>query len=253
MGHIRLALSLLIMAAHLGPNMATGHLPPVAVLGFYGMAGYTAAASMATRYQGRPWAFLMSRWWRLWPSYLAVYSLSLLWLLWLPGWGSFSWPTSTLDQLVQLLMIVRPETLRIVPTAWVLPWFLLGYAVIAYGQLHRPRRCGIVLAAIVLLSQWASFEAQFATYYYSPIFAMLGIVGGASVWHLYGVIPRDGHWGQWAGALSYPMFLCHYWVGAWFQWPPSWPLFWASLPPTLALSWALVVAVERPVSRFRKS
>jgi peptidoglycan/LPS O-acetylase OafA/YrhL len=253
MGHVRLSLALLIMVAHLGPPMAAGYFPHVAVLGFYGLSGYTATASMSTRYQGRPWAFMVSRWWRLWPSYLAVFSLSLLWLMMWPGWGSFAWPLSALDRIAQLLMLVRPETLRIVPTAWVLPWFLLGYAVIAYGQLHRPRHCGIALGLIILLAQWAGFKASFTTYYYSPIFALLGIVGGAAVWHLYGSIPRDGRWGQWAGAISYPMFLCHYWVGAVFQWPPGWPLFFAALPPTLALSWLLVVAVERPVQKFRSS
>jgi peptidoglycan/LPS O-acetylase OafA/YrhL len=59
-----------------------------------------------------------------------------------------------------------------------------------------------------------------------------------------------------AGAISYPVFLSHYLVGAVIATAsglvPGWPLFFAAIGPTLALSWLLVVVVERPVQTFRQ-
>lgn len=255
-GTLRLALALLIMAAHLGPYLATGYLPPVAVLGFYALAGYTATASMQGNYRGRAGAFLWSRLLRLWPSYLAVFTLSLLWLQWGHPWGAVGLG-SPWRVLPEVLMLVPAGGAAVVPTGWVLPWFMAGYAAIAFGAMATPRRAGLVLLAVSLGAQWAAFEVAFTTYYYSPLFAALGFALGGAAWHLGVALPRDGRWGAWAGAVSYPVFLAHYLVGAvlatTFSLTPGWPLFFAALPPTLGLSWLLVVAVERPVQKFRNS
>lgn len=253
-GSLRLALSLLIMLAHLGPYLLTGHLPPVAVLGFYVLAGYTATASVDGPYRGRPLAFMGSRLVRLWPSYLMVFALSLLWIQWVGSWQAIGL-LSAWRVIPEAFMMISAGVVAIVPTGWVLPWFILIYGAIAAGVVATPRRVGVVLICVVLAAEWLSFEAAFASYYYSPLYAALGGATGAAMYHLGVVLPRDGRWGARAGALSYPVFLAHYLVGAMvssrYGLIPGWPLFFTALAPTLALSWLLVIAVERPVAKFR--
>lgn len=256
MGFLRLALAFLIMLAHLGPSMASGYFPHVAVLAFYVLAGYTATASIQGPYKCRAGAFMASRIARLWPSYLAIFVPSLLWLRWAGSWGSVGLP-AIWRILPESLMLVQAGIPSPVPTGWVLPWFLLGYGAIALGAMATPQRAGIALLGSLLLSQWSSFNASFAAYYYSPMFAALGFAVGGSAWHLGIVLPRDVRRAAMAGALSYPLFLCHYLIGAVvataLNLAPGWPLFFATLPPTLALSWLLVVAVERPIAHYRKT
>lgn len=254
MGYLRLSLALLIMLAHLGPPMLTGFMPPVAVLGFYLLAGYTATASMQGPYRERAAAFMASRIVRLWPSYLAIFALSLLWLRWGHPWGSVGL-AAPWRVVPEVFMLVQSQIGAAVPPGWVLPWFLLGYGAIAIGALATPRRAGLVLLSVVLLSQWLSFAGSFATYYYSPVFAGLGFAVGGAAWHLGVVLPRDGRSAALAGALSYPLFLGHYLVGAvvavGLGLDPSGALFFTALAPTLSLSMALVLLVEQPIARYR--
>jgi peptidoglycan/LPS O-acetylase OafA/YrhL len=251
MGYIRFALAILIMRAHLGP-VVPGYAAATAVVLFYALAGYTATSSMQVRYAGQPWRFLWSRFLRLWPTYAVVFMLSLSWLL-ISGeeWGSMAVPIGV-DMPLQWLGIVRNGGINAaVPVAWFLQYLALGYALIAVGFAATPQRCALWLVGSLLWSQWLSFQLDFRDYYSTVAMMSLAFSAGASAFHLGLALPRDGRWGQWAGALSYPIFLCHYGVGAILPVAYGWPLFFAALPPTLALSWALVVFVERPVSRFR--
>jgi peptidoglycan/LPS O-acetylase OafA/YrhL len=60
---------------------------------------------------------------------------------------------------------------------------------------------------------------------------------------------------QWLGALSYPVYLVHMIVGAWFMllWgqEKSLPFFFASFGATLVLSWVFVVVIDRSVDRLK--
>jgi peptidoglycan/LPS O-acetylase OafA/YrhL len=251
MGYLRFGLALLIMAAHLGPHMATGYLPPVGIFVFYLLAGYTATASTAKVYSVP--RFLLSRFLRLWPSYFVIFILTGAWLLFMPGWRSLGLPTSALELALASIMISSPLSSSIVPTGWIISHFMVGYALVAVGRLSSPKHCAAALGLAACVAQWVAFRSDFQAYYYSYSFTLQGFAVGAALWHLWGEIPRDTGAAKLAGNLAFPMFLSHYWVGAWFGWVPSWPLLFASLLPTLALSWLLWRYVELPADRFRKS
>lgn len=131
MGYFRLALTLTIMAAH-------AHAIPIvwaqgSVLLFYLLAGYLGAASMSGPYQGRPWAFLINRWLRVWPCYAVVFVISLGWLLWrgVPPVGLALGMPSWSVVAVHFAMLPTPVNLLIVPTGWMLPWLFMGWILIA--------------------------------------------------------------------------------------------------------------------------
>jgi peptidoglycan/LPS O-acetylase OafA/YrhL len=54
---------------------------------------------------------------------------------------------------------------------------------------------------------------------------------------------------RWAGALAYPIFLCHWHVATLTGMERGWPLFLTSLPLILGASLLLVMLVERPVEQ----
>lgn len=243
MGYFRFALALAIMAAH------AAAIPIIwakgAVLVFYALAGYTAVASMATGYRGRPGAFLLSRWLRVWPCYAVVFVAALLWLLWrgVPPVGLAIGLPALPWLLAQLAML--PSSINgglIVPPAWMLPWLFLGWAVLAF----RPQ-AGLPMLGFGL--PWFIVQPQ----YYGAAMALWCMGLGAVAYGGGVVLPRDGRWSGMAGAVSFPIYLVHalvlgetsFWV------PPGWPLFFAALGPTLTLSWLLVVVVERHVQRYR--
>jgi hypothetical protein len=246
MGYFRLSLALAIMAAH------ASAIPIVwakgAVLVFYSLAGYMAAASMAWAYQGRPVAFLASRWLRVWPCYAVVFVGALLWLLWrgVPPVGLALGMPSIPWLLAQFAMIPTPVTVGlIVPPSWMLPWLFLGWGLIAIA----PRFSGRAMLGLGL--PWFVVAPN----YYGSALGLWWMGLGAVAYRGGVVLPRDGHWSAWAGVLSFPLYLVHAAVlgEASFWVPTGWPLFFAALGPTLALSWLLVVTVERPAQKFRSS
>jgi len=252
-GFTRLALALYIMAIHLGaPGNHYGGA--IAVLGFYVLAGYFAMLSRDGPYKGNPRAFLISRWLRLWPVYLAVFGLTSWGLLLgmgtmgrmglVQGWGVIA----------QALMVVPfwPDP-AVVPVGWMLKWLLLGYGAIALGAARSPQWAGAWLLASALVGQYAAMAQDWGTYYSGLWFASQGFALGAVLYWLGLRVPRDGQIAATAGALSYPVFLCHYAIGAAIPIEPGWLLFFVSLPPTLVASWLLWRFVEMPVARYRKS
>lgn len=246
MGYFRLALALMITAAHcqaISIEWAKG-----AVMIFYALSGYLAALSMMGNYQGRPWQFMAGRWFRVWPCYAVVFVAALAWLLRrgaTPIGLALGIPSMPL-LLAQLAMLPVPVDVGlIVPTAWMLPRLMGGWAMLALC----PRWGGYAMLALGLL-----IAVAWPDYYGFPLAAAsLGL--GAVAYHGGVILPRDGRWAAMTGALSLPLFLVHPLVlGELAFWVPlGWPLFFASLPLTLAISWLLVVAVERPISRYRKS
>jgi peptidoglycan/LPS O-acetylase OafA/YrhL len=241
------------MAVHLGPQ-GNHYGAAIAVLGFYILAGYFATLSMDGPYKGNPIVFLISRWFRLWPVYLAIFGLTS-WGLWLgiEPMGRMGIPTGW-GGVAQMLMIVPGwPAPAVVPVGWMLKWLMLGYLAISFGASLTPYRAGLWMLASLLIGQYTALAQDWGTYYGSIEFASQGLSAGAVLYWLGFRVPRDGRWAAIAGALSYPIFLSHYSIGAAIPLTPSWPLFFASLPPTLALSWLLYRFVEVPVDRYRKS
>jgi peptidoglycan/LPS O-acetylase OafA/YrhL len=256
-GITRLVLSLVVMASHLTQRFSTD-FAGMSVFGFYIMAGYFATASMQGRYKGNPAAFLLSRWLRLWPVYLVVFVATLLLIPFIYV-NTRIGISSVLELLPQLFMIVpRWPDMAVVPVGWMIKWILLGYLIVALGASRTPRTAGIWLLVSLVIGQQAAINAGsgWGVYYGSFAFASQGLAGGVTLWHLGFTLQRDGMIGVWAGKLSYPVYLVHSVVEVIFMsigFSQGWPLFFASLPPTLALSWLLLRFVEGPVDRFRKS
>jgi peptidoglycan/LPS O-acetylase OafA/YrhL len=249
MGYLRLLLSIAIAKVHW-----VGDDPwDYAVMGsFYLLSGYGITAS------GIKPGFWPRRFWRLWPSYVAIAAVTQLALLlgWVPGspliglaygWGG----------MLQFVMIVPTfPASSLVPTAWMIKWLLVGYLLMWLGASRTPQRSGVWVIASLMVSAFYLADNSYDAYYKSALFSLLFTAIGAACYHLGLIAPRDDRWASFAGALSYPVFLAHYGIGAAMAsitgWAPGWPLFWHSLPPTLCLSWLFVLWVEQPIARYRR-
>lgn len=245
MGYFRLFLSLLIAQSHAS---VVGHhvWAHLSVLLFYALSGYGCTAAMQGSYQGHPWRFLASRYLRLWPTYVVVFAGSCWLMLWVPiplAHIPTGWPW-----LANLLML-RSDA---VPVAWVLPYMLMGYVAIALGASATAMRSAAWLGLSFVWAQHRALLLDSTGYYNGLGVASLAYSVGAVAFWLGMKLPRDKGLSAWAGVIAFPIFLTHYPVQAALPMRPGWPLFFAALPPTLALSWLLVVLVEQPVDRFRK-
>lgn len=253
-GYTRFLFSIIIMAAHL---TKTGSIfAHWGVIGFYVLAGYFAVYAGEKSYSD-PAQFLKARFFRLWPIYIVVFAATILLLIALPGishnrtgivygWRFFA----------QSLMVVpNSPALAIVPIAWMLKWLLLGYLTVALGFMKTPRRAYLWLLFTLAWGQYSVFSSDYGGYYKGAATAMRAFaVGGIGYW-LGARVPRDGRWAALFGAMAYPIYLVHplsEMLGIAGGMGYGWPLFFAALPPTLALSWLLVVAVERPIAHYRK-
>lgn len=252
MGYIRLGLSLVIMASHL--VYVGNEWSGTSLVMFYILSGYGVTAS------GIKPGFWQRRLWRLWPSYLAIAAVTQLALLigWVPGRPYMGLSTGW-DAVAQFFMIVPTwPAPALVPTAWMLKWLMLGYLVMGLGASKTPQRTGLwMMLSLVASIFWMARTQSYGLWYQSPLCASLATAIGAACYHMGLVAPRDGRWAAFAGALSYPVFLSHYGIGAAMATitglSPGWPLFWFSLTSTLCLSWLLVLWVEQPIARYRNA
>ena len=245
-GALRLGLSLIVMISHLVP----GWWPAAswAVFAFYTLSGYLITLIWIERYQGNWRGFWVARLLRIYPAYLAVLlcTMAVLWI-----WGCHNPVLCSYmghPDLGQWFLIVRNGTPRTVPQAWAITTEIFWWGAISLGLSASRSR-----AWLWLLAATPAFAVAYPTgpYWFT-------VLGGATPFGLGAVaywqglkLPKDTGW---MSELSYPIFIAHFGVGA-MMIPVShgWPLFFAALPPTLALSWVLVVAVERPVQKFRSS
>ena len=251
MGCFRLVLALVVMQAHATEPGNHYALANTAVLIFYALSSYGCTAAMQGKYKGQPLLFMGSRYLRLWPSYLATFALSSV------AWVAFddlykiTMPTG-LAWWGHLLMVYHPPG-RLIAPAWVLPWMLLGYVVITFGASGTARRSLAWLAVSFAWAQHQAFLLSWGEYYGSAAAWSLAYSVGAAAYWMPVEVPRASGW---AGVIAFPIFLSHYLVLSVLRslgLIPGWPLFFVALPPTLALSWLLVVAVERPIARYRQS
>lgn len=255
MGYLRLSAALAIMILHLA---GIGQiLASLSVLFFYALSGYLATLLMSTRYKRHPADFLASRWLRLWPVYLIIFVMTLVGFTvgLVPSIGG---ETDAIGLLKQVLMFAPvPAIYAVIPPAWMLKYILLAYALAAATVITR-RYLALALLALSMMatSRLVILGDPLWHYYPSAELALQCIALGAVAYHLGLVLPLDGRRAAFAGALSYPVFLAHYGIGAAVASATGldvgWPLFWISLPLTIALSISLVLLVERPIARIRK-
>lgn len=242
---------MVVVQTHLGSGHYGGR---VAVIGFYLLSGYLMTLLCCGPYRGRFQAFWANRLIRVFPTYWIIYLASVLWLWRFPAtpWGTevmgnYGW--------WQILGIVPVHFPQVNPSAWALSVELFWWLAISLGIATTAWRTGLWLMAstvfVVVFGAWPLSD-WYTTIWFGSFWFALGAFGS----HAGLKLPRDEGWTSLAGAMSYPLFLCHMLVGAivghYLGIGRGWPLFFTALLPTLAVSLALVLWVERPIERYRK-
>jgi peptidoglycan/LPS O-acetylase OafA/YrhL len=255
MGYLRLSLAIGIMAAHMTTRYAMA--ASCAVWIFYAISGYLMTLLCATRYDNAL-AFWQNRILRIFPTYWLILAATV--------WGVVIWGYSESFPLIVLpapseWVLLNWQTWwgsflgpRTIQPSWALTVELFWWGIISLGWIGKnTARYWMALGALITV---------LGAYPLGPIWfslwgGMLPFSIGAWAYHNGLLIARDGSWGAMAGALSYPLFLSHYSVGAAVSGLTGlgngWPLFWASLGPTITLSWLLWRWIDAPVNRFRTS
>ena len=84
LGTWRLLLALMVALTHVGVTIAGRDMGVTAVVCFYLISGYVMTGLIRTHYAGLPRArhFYADRFLRLWPHYLAVAGITLIWFWW---------------------------------------------------------------------------------------------------------------------------------------------------------------------------
>ena len=194
---------------------------------------------------------MLNRWVRIWTSYAIVFFTTtlILYFFWIDDINlGLPLRNNWLLQIALLYSHTPGSSKWIVPTTWVLPNMMLWWTVIALGAASSSARTWIwLLGAMIFTINGESIRTD---WYYSPLFASLPFAVGSVAYWLKIKLINDNHIGKIAGSLSYHIFLWHYLVIALMPITPGWSLFFASIAPTLILSWLSLIFVERPISRY---
>lgn len=252
-GWLRFLLALVVVEGHLSAHLALGR---VAVVIFYWLSGVVITAVFASKYKGQPVVFLVNRGLRLYPSYWLCYlPFLLIWARFWSGVYGMGMP-DTLGRILEFAGIVRPAAISVIPQGFAVTFEIICYCLVAVGAFSSARRSLVMVTASLALANYLFQGEAWQDFYFSPLSAIAFFgLGSLAYWH--GLrLPRDTG-STIAGEMSYPIFLSHWGVGAVIaqalDMPQGWPLFFVALPPTLLLSWLLVVLVERPVERYRRN
>ena len=235
MGYLRLFLAALVVADHLTPINWVGKW---AVVVFYALSGYGITAAFQGKYKGQFKRFWVTRFWRLYPLYLICWLLSAVWTYQVGSFKGMGW-----GEPWSILMISWQQPTPI-PPAWIFTNILIGYLAISLGLSRRPRIAFAWLALSIAAYMTGDISIADREDYRSVFFASLPFALGASAYWQGIVLPRTKGWDALCEALSYPVFLSHYLIGAiasaYLGLPIGWPLFLVSLPMAFAFSWALI-------------
>ena len=196
-GAYRTLLAIIVVATHFGGMDGSGL---VAVFAFFFLSGFLMTLIVNGPYQGRPRAFLINRFLRLYPLYWAVIALTLI-LLWFHDWapigriGLPTWPV-VLRQFAFVNWWNDKPTFNSI--SWAVTNELLFYVLIASGISATLKRSliwlavsiGIVFASIL----FPPTDHLPDGLYFFPRAASLPFAVGATVYHLsdfLAVIPRQ--------------------------------------------------------------
>jgi peptidoglycan/LPS O-acetylase OafA/YrhL len=245
---LRIALAILVMHVHFVSQ--SRQWGGNAVFLFYLLSGYFAVVTLQKG--THPWQFWVGRLWRILPTYWVILVATTAWVS-LGEVGQYFYATVGYPSPLEVVGLSLSP--RAVPVAWVLPVFWFWWGVLALGAASTMRRTMWFLMVGVALWLWLGVVPGGNNWGHLGAGAMPFAIGAALYWM--GLkVPPEPRWMRQVGDLAFPVFLIHYPVGAAIstalEMPPGWPLFFAALGPTLALSWLLVVAVERPVAQYRK-
>jgi len=256
-GWTRFILSLVVMEGHLSLNLGMGR---TAVVIFYLISGMVITKVFTERYKKDAKTFLLNRVLRLYPIYwICYFGFMTAWALIgtdVYGMGIPAFPDNVLELLGVVVPSVFIQSASVIPQAFVIAWEMLCYLMVSAGLFLTASRSLSVTVMALVVSNHIYSASHWQNFYFSPFCAIAFFgLGSLAYWH--GLkLEKDAGLSAMVGALSYPIFLCHWGIGSIiatvFDLASGWGLFFASLPPTLALSWILVIAIERPIARYRQ-
>lgn len=177
-GSFRFAIAFAVMLSHqAGLHYAGGH----AVWGFYCLSGYLMTLVINGKYKGRLEAFLINRFLRIYPPYLAAAIATALALLWgLPTSTLFavSLPNSAANLIANLAMIGGPAIPALIAPVWTLTVEVFWWALIGLGLSSSKRRT-LAWAGLSVLYAVATSQLPFEQRYYGVFDASLPFAMGA--------------------------------------------------------------------------
>jgi len=128
----------------------------------------------------------------------------------------------------------------------------------AVGSLccHYYRTLRLFAAPMLSVAAWCAFATYWLVDPYWPWTYGLALSVPLSAWVIISLAgTKGGHLERWAGDLSYPIYLFHTTVAAWFLpyfgYGRSFWFFAIVFAVTLIVSWALIVFFDRPLQRFK--
>lgn len=175
-GTYRLALALLVLLDHFGGLRGAGF---VAVYAFFCLSGFLMTVLITGTYAGRPGAFLLNRFLRLYPLYWAVFVVTMALLPALPAS-----PWVLLRQAGYAVTFW--DDVKVVHVAWAVTSELVFYVAIGLGLTSTRRRAELFLAASIAFAAgcYSSGMANVFTLYFHPIGAAVPFALGAMLAHM---------------------------------------------------------------------
>lgn len=188
LGSLRLLLALLVALSHAGVRLFDFNPGVSAVVVFYLISGYVMTGLLRTHYS--EWkdipAFYLDRALRLYPQYLFIAGLTLIWITASGAHTAFlQRPPSLLDLLnnlavvpLNLFMFNGSDQFTLIPPAWSLGAEIQFYLLVPILLLARMR--GIVLLvsfAIFLLAAWQIIHTEWFGYRLLPGVMFMFLLG----------------------------------------------------------------------------
>jgi peptidoglycan/LPS O-acetylase OafA/YrhL len=209
---VRFFLAFNVVIFHLW-NVAAPGAGPVAVLGFFFISGYLVTQIVQEVYStpARSWAFLLNRFLRIYPQYLAALGLGLLTIHVYPGIAShinsyLRWPVGPVEWAPQIAMFgLYQSNVRVLPATWTLGTELYFYLLIGLVT-ARSKRVSLVLCLISLpLGVLCALEILPFDFYGSPIGnGFVFALGSVAYFYRDSVRIRP-----WIFALAWAAYLAH--------------------------------------------
>lgn len=256
MGFLRLILSLIVTASHLGPTDSTISklgLASFSVWLFYLLAGYFAV--LQTQRKNTRWEFLFNKVLRIYPAYWVTLGLTLLWM---NIYGTVEFFTDWIsdpakgDRIRDWLLLIKLDGILYgvpVHVAWTLTVMLFWWVAIAFGLFDNRRQAFILLTVSIVTQQ--IFNPSYMSFQWAAVpFAL-----GAALYWIGVRVERETGLCAIAGTLSYPIYLAHYPVGSIIGYysgiDRSWELVRVAIVPIILTAFLLLL-VDYPVNYSRK-
>lgn len=190
-GTFRFILAAMVVIQHFG--MVLGPIGALAVQAFFCLSGFLMTLLMSSTYKGRPGAFALNRFLRLYPTYWAVMAITAVLLIWgfPPSHSLIGIPEMPALVLDALYINHRLDT-QLVLTGWAVTNEILFYILIGFGISKTFVRSAIwlIASAVFALGVMVFSPLDSELRYFSPLAASLPFSMGATAYHLHLFFPR---------------------------------------------------------------